>query len=227
MISQKWVTWRFLWFVGHWSGNPDFVCAITFGEEEPVAFAYGAPTAPKREWWREHPKPTPEKHLTFFSSELPVRTTRRKTGTAELVTRTLLEDRHENLVVLLVDTEHPRVQAMHESWGFRRVGDRRPFPDSPLYAVILAELPLKSSPRHGPGGTLPVTGQFTGRASDVSNAVVLTVSKRYLASIACRLPTRRVDRGGHAPKNRTLWRRCRNGDRLPADPFDDWESRRS
>ncbi|WP_443080105.1 hypothetical protein [Streptomyces sp. P9-A2] len=71
-------------------------------------------------------------------------TTRRKAGTAELVTRALLENRHEDLVVLLVDTEHPRVQAMCESWGFRKVGDRRPFPDSPLYAVMPTELPLKS-----------------------------------------------------------------------------------
>lgn len=46
------------------------------------------------------------------------------------------------LVVLLVDPEHPRVQALYETWGFRKVGKRRPFPDSPVYAVMLAELPL-------------------------------------------------------------------------------------
>ncbi|MEV7863182.1 GNAT family N-acetyltransferase [Streptomyces hirsutus] len=134
---------RFPWFVDHWGGNPDFVCVIAFDGEEPVAFAYGAPATPKREWWREHLKPAPEKHLTFSFSELAVRTTWRKTGTAERVTRALLEDRHEDLVVLLVDTEHPKVQRMYESWGFRKVGDRQPFPDSPLYAVMLAELPLK------------------------------------------------------------------------------------
>ncbi len=62
---------------------------------------------------------------------------------SERLTRALMADRDEDLVVLLVDTEHPRVQALYESWGFREVGERQPFPDSPVYAVMLAELPLK------------------------------------------------------------------------------------
>lgn len=45
-------------------------------------------------------------------------------------------------MVLLVDPEHPWAQALYETWGFRKVGKRQPFPDSPVYAVMLAELPL-------------------------------------------------------------------------------------
>ena len=41
-----------------------------------------------------------------------------------------------------MDTTHPKVQALYESWGYRKVGQRQPFPDSPVYAVMLAELPL-------------------------------------------------------------------------------------
>lgn len=134
---------RFPWFVDHWGGNPGFACVIAFDAGEPVAFAYGAPATPKREWWREHLDPAPETDRTFSYSELAVRTKYRKTGTAELVTRALLEDRDEDLAVLLVDTEHPRVQGLYESWGFRKVGERQPFPDSPVYAVMLADLPLK------------------------------------------------------------------------------------
>ncbi|WP_411152775.1 GNAT family N-acetyltransferase [Streptomyces sp. A30] len=134
---------RFPWFVDHWGGNPDFDCVIAFDGQEAVAFAYGAPSPPRREWWREHLDPAPEKNRTFAFSELAVRAKWRKTGTAELVTRALLEERDEDLVVLLVDIEHPRVQATYESWGFRKVGQRQPFPDSPVYAVMLAELPLK------------------------------------------------------------------------------------
>ncbi|MFI6093760.1 hypothetical protein [Streptomyces sp. NPDC051218] len=55
----------------------------------------------------------------------------------------LLEERQpEDLDVLLVEVKHPRLQALYEDWGFRKVGERQPFPDSPLYAVVLAELPL-------------------------------------------------------------------------------------
>ncbi|AXG78069.1 GNAT family N-acetyltransferase [Streptomyces paludis] len=133
---------RFPWFVEHWGGHPDFACVIAFDGDEAVAFAYGAPSTPQREWWREHLDPAPTRSRTFSYSELAVRTKWRKTGTAELVTRALLEDRDEDLVVLLVDTGHPRVQALYEAWGFRKVGARQPFPDSPVYAVMLADLPL-------------------------------------------------------------------------------------
>ncbi|WP_193514510.1 GNAT family N-acetyltransferase [Streptomyces griseoloalbus] len=134
---------RFPWFVDHWGGNADFDCVIAWGGDEATAFAYGAPAAPEREWWREHVKPAPEKSRTFSYSELAVRKKYRKMGMAELVSRALLGGRDEDLAVLLVDTEHPKVQELYESWGFRKVGERQPFPDSPVYAVMLAELPLK------------------------------------------------------------------------------------
>lgn len=133
---------RFPWFVDHWGGHPDFACVIAFDGEDPVAFAYGAPGTSQREWWREHVDPAPEKDRTFSYSELAVRTKYRKTGTAELVTRALLDSRTEDLAVLLVDTGHPRVQALYETWGFREVGQRQPFADSPVYVVMLAALPL-------------------------------------------------------------------------------------
>ncbi|MFF1956439.1 GNAT family N-acetyltransferase [Streptomyces sp. NPDC058220] len=133
---------RFPWFVDHWGGNPGFSCVIAFDGEEAVGFAYGAPATPRREWWREHLDPAPEKDRTFSYSELAVSPKWRKKGVAERLSRALFEDREEDLAVLLVDPEHPRVQALYESWGFRKVGVRRPFPDSPVYAVMLAELPL-------------------------------------------------------------------------------------
>ncbi|MFD7894116.1 GNAT family N-acetyltransferase [Streptomyces sp. NPDC059568] len=133
---------RFPWFVDHWGGNPGFTCVIAFDGAEAVGFAYGAPATPRREWWREHLDPAPEKTRTYSYSELAVSPKWRKKGVAERLSRALFEGRDEDLVVLLVDTEHPRVQALYESWGFRKVGERRPFPDSPVYAVMLAELPL-------------------------------------------------------------------------------------
>lgn len=34
------------------------------------------------------------------------------------------------------------VQALYEDCGCRKAGERHPFPDLPVYAVMLAELPL-------------------------------------------------------------------------------------
>lgn len=66
----------------------------------------------------------------------------RKTGTAELLNRTLMGTREDDLAVLLVDVTHPKVRALYESWGYRKVGEDQPFPDSPVFAVMMAELPL-------------------------------------------------------------------------------------
>ncbi|WP_045866038.1 GNAT family N-acetyltransferase [Streptomyces sp. WMMB 714] len=134
---------KFPWFVDHWGGMPGFACVIAYDGDEPVGFAYGAPARDGREWWREHLETAPERTATFSFSELMVREKWRKTGAAERLTRSLLDGRDEDLTVLLVDTTHPRVQALYERWSFRKVGERQPFPDSPKYAVMLAELPLR------------------------------------------------------------------------------------
>ncbi|MCX4608732.1 GNAT family N-acetyltransferase [Streptomyces mirabilis] len=135
---------KFPWFVDHWGGNADFACVLAYDGDEAVGFAYGAPAVSGREWWREHLDQAPEKAVTFSYSELAVSPNWRKKGVADLLSRALLEGRDEDLAVLLVDVEHPRVQALYEDWGFRKVGERQPFPDSPVYAVMLAELPLSS-----------------------------------------------------------------------------------
>ncbi|MFF9123075.1 GNAT family N-acetyltransferase [Streptomyces sp. NPDC014889] len=134
---------RFPWFVDHWGGNAGFACVIAYVGDEAVGFAYGAPANEGREWWRDHLDPAPDKHHTFSYSELAVRQKWRKQGVADLLSRALLDGRNEDLAVLLVDVTHPQVQALYESWGFRKVGERQPFPDSPVYAVMLAELPLR------------------------------------------------------------------------------------
>ncbi|MFJ5104877.1 GNAT family N-acetyltransferase [Streptomyces sp. NPDC088554] len=134
---------RFAWFVDHWGGHAGFACVMGYDGDEPVGYAYGAPAADGREWWRGHADPAPENTRTFAVSELMVRPRWRGTGTSVQLHHTLLAHRDEDLAVLTVDTEHPRVRALYESWGYRKVGESRPFPDSPLFAVMLAALPLE------------------------------------------------------------------------------------
>jgi GNAT superfamily N-acetyltransferase len=133
---------KFPWFVDHWGGNPGFSCVIAYNGDEPVGFAYGAPGAKGREWWRGHLDPAPEKSRTFHFSELQVRAPWRGNGVSERLHRALMGAQDDDLAVLLVDVTRPKVQALYESWGYRKVGEDQPFPDSPVYAVMLAELPL-------------------------------------------------------------------------------------
>ncbi|MEU2115115.1 GNAT family N-acetyltransferase [Streptomyces sp. NPDC016459] len=131
---------RFAWFVDHWSGLPGFDCVIAYDGDEPAGYAYGAPAVAGREWWREYLSPGPADPATFSLSELMVRPKWRATGLSAQLHTELVGPRPEPLAVLLVDTAHPRVQALYERWGYRKIGERRPFADSPLYAVMLRGL---------------------------------------------------------------------------------------
>jgi GNAT superfamily N-acetyltransferase len=128
---------RFPWFVDHWGGRSGFACVVAYAGDEPIGFTYGAPGEPGREWWREYLAEEPADPSTFSVSELMLRPKWRKQGLGERLHTALLADRPEALAVLTVDTKRPRLQAMYEGWGYRKVGERQPFPDSPLYAVML------------------------------------------------------------------------------------------
>ncbi|WP_240799924.1 hypothetical protein [Streptomyces sp. A1277] len=43
-------------------------------------------------------------------------------------------------MTLLVDSTHPRVQALYEKWGYEKRDEARPSDDSPLYAVMVRTL---------------------------------------------------------------------------------------
>lgn len=130
---------RFPWFVDHWGGNPDFACVIASDGADPVGLAYGAPSRTGSEWWRDHWTPQGDSS-TFALSELMVRPAWRKTGISKRLHDFLLAARPEALAVLFVDLTHPKVEALYESWAYRKVGEHRPFADSPLYAVMVKDL---------------------------------------------------------------------------------------
>ncbi|MFD8144439.1 GNAT family N-acetyltransferase [Streptomyces sp. NPDC059708] len=131
---------RFPWFVDHWSGNPGFTCVIGYDQGEPVGYAYGAAQREGGEWWRGHTPQPAAGGRTYAVSEIMVRPRWRKTGTARRIHEALLDGRPESLAVLLVDTAHPRVQNLYETWHYTQVGTQQPFPDSPLFAVMVRTL---------------------------------------------------------------------------------------
>ncbi|MGW8989115.1 N-acetyltransferase family protein [Streptomyces zhihengii] len=132
---------RFPWFVDHWSEMGGFTCVVAFDGDEPTGFAYGAPLQPGREWWRSTEfEPNNGYTSTYAVSEVMVRPQWRKQGVSDRLHEALLQERSEDLAVLLVDVTHPQVQKLYETWGYEKAGEQRPFADSPLYAVMVKRL---------------------------------------------------------------------------------------
>ncbi|WP_063772592.1 GNAT family N-acetyltransferase [Streptomyces sp. NRRL S-495] len=142
-------TQRFHLVVDHWTRRPGFSCVVSYDGREPTGFAYGAPLAAGREWWRGLLDPAPDPAATFGLSELMVRPAWRGQGLAERLHDALLEDRPEDLVCLLAEAGRPRAQARCESWGYHRVGPTRPVAGSPAYTVMLRR--LRPVPLHSGG----------------------------------------------------------------------------
>jgi GNAT superfamily N-acetyltransferase len=127
---------RIGWFIDHWSGRPDWTCAVGYDEQGAMGFAYGAPATPGREWWREHTSIDGDTS-TYHLSEIAVAQRWRKTGESKRLHDELLADRPEKLVALTADRDHPKVVALYASWGYESLGLVQPFDDSPTYRVML------------------------------------------------------------------------------------------
>ncbi|GGV63288.1 hypothetical protein GCM10010277_69320 [Streptomyces longisporoflavus] len=132
---------RFSWFADHWTAMNGFSCIVAYEKAEPTGFAYGAPLQPGREWWRSTAfQPNNGYTATFAVSEVMVRPRWRKQGISQRLHEALLEDRTEDLAVLLVDVTHPKVQELYKTWGYEKAGEQQPFADSPLYSVMVKRL---------------------------------------------------------------------------------------
>lgn len=137
---------RFPWFIDHWGGRPGWTCVVAYDDAQPVGFTYGAPSAPGREWWREHWTAPTDDTSTYAVSELMVRLKWRRRGIATALHSALIAQRPEALAVLLVNTTNPVVQNLYASWGYNKVGEQQPFADSPVYAVMVKELAEANAP---------------------------------------------------------------------------------
>ena len=77
---------------------------------------------------------------TFKLCENMLREKWRKRGISRVMHDDLMSHRQEERAELLVRRERPRLRALSESWGYELAGVKRPFPDAPLYDVIVLDL---------------------------------------------------------------------------------------
>jgi len=115
---------------------------IGYDEEEPIGYAYGAALSPRSGWWAGIAPPLDAKFTAETGSrtlalfELMLRAPWRGIGAARRIHDELLHERSEERVSLGVERDRPKVRALYESWGYRSVGEERPFPSAPVYFLM-------------------------------------------------------------------------------------------
>lgn len=133
---------RFTYFLELWSSRKNWSCVSGWENGGPVGFAYGSVLAPGG-WWKGSTRPSDLRGPVFALSELMVLPRWRGTGRAKKIHDALIAPVHARVVSLQVEIAHKKVVRLYESWGYRKVDESKSHDDSPPYAVMLADLPLK------------------------------------------------------------------------------------
>ncbi|MGW6605779.1 N-acetyltransferase family protein [Streptomyces sp. NPDC055036] len=105
---------------------PGWACAIAEVGGHEVGYTYGFTARDDED--------------TFKLCENMLRQAWRKRGISRLMHDELMSHRQERRSQLLVRRERPRLRAMYETWGYEHAGEKLPFPDSPLYDVMVLDL---------------------------------------------------------------------------------------
>ncbi|MEV8230110.1 GNAT family N-acetyltransferase [Streptomyces sp. NPDC079167] len=125
-----------------------FRAALARSEDgEPVGMAYGFMLGPGAGWWDELTEPVPEDmrredgHRTFGLMELAVRGPWRGRGVARRLHGALLDGLGAERVLLNVHPRSEAASAAYRAWGYRKVGEARPWGASAdLHDVMLLTL---------------------------------------------------------------------------------------
>ncbi|WP_424891254.1 GNAT family N-acetyltransferase [Streptomyces sp. XH2] len=112
----------------------------------PVGLAFGYPLSARTRWWDQLLVPVPEEtrredgRRTFGLMELAVRAPWRGQGIARRLHDAVLEDTRAERVLLNVRRDAAPAQAAYRSWGYRKVGEARPWDGAVLHDVMVLDL---------------------------------------------------------------------------------------
>lgn len=124
-----------------------FRAALACAEDgEPVGMAYGYPLGPNTGWWDQLTEPVPEEmrredgRRTFGLMELAVRESWRRQGVARCLHETLLDGIEAERVLLNVHPDSKTASAAYRAWGYRKIGEARPWEGADLHEVMLLDV---------------------------------------------------------------------------------------
>ncbi|MFE1175109.1 GNAT family N-acetyltransferase [Streptomyces sp. NPDC058773] len=113
---------------------------------EPVGIAFGYPLSSKTGWWDRLITPVSDDlrredgQRTFGLMEFAVRAPWRRLGVGRRLHEALLAGGNEERVLLNALPDAEAAQAAYRSWGYRKVGEARPWEGAPLHDVLVCQL---------------------------------------------------------------------------------------
>lgn len=125
--------------------EPGWECVVGYDGDEAVGYAYVNTLDVQDRWWARMTTPLPPHYPetpTVALKEIMVRVPWRGKGIALQIHNALLAGRPEDRVSLLVNPEagSGKVQALYESWGYEKISEQQPSPDSPLLTAMARAL---------------------------------------------------------------------------------------
>jgi GNAT superfamily N-acetyltransferase len=128
-----------------YASRPGWSAVLGYEDGEPLGFCFGVPLGPDTKWWASMKEPLAEDFTredgkrTVALNEIVVRKPWRGSGVAWQLHEAWLSQRTEERVTLLVNPAagEGAVQAVYEAWGYRKIGEQQPFPDSPIFAAMM------------------------------------------------------------------------------------------
>ncbi|WP_275466873.1 GNAT family N-acetyltransferase [Streptomyces noursei] len=119
-----------------------FTAVLAYVGDHPVGYAYGNTITDGDRYW-QRTSPPPARQYTAEPAvalkEVGVRTGWRGTGTARRLHDSLLANRDEPYVTLMVNEAagQGKVHALYQSWGYADIGHSQPSPASPRLTVMI------------------------------------------------------------------------------------------
>jgi ribosomal protein S18 acetylase RimI-like enzyme len=132
-----------------YASRDGFGISIGWLETTPIGYTLGYSLPEGSGWWRglradvEKEELVEDGHRTFALTEMMVRASWRRRGYARQLHDRLLSDRKEQRATLLVRPDNAPAKSAYISWGWRKLGEIKPFDDSPTYDAMI--LPLRSA----------------------------------------------------------------------------------
>jgi ribosomal protein S18 acetylase RimI-like enzyme len=113
-----------------------------------VGYAFGSPREEHGAVWDELRATYPEYNLPadsepiYIFREFAVHPDHQRKGVGRQLHDALMAPRPEPAAELLVRKDNVAAQAAYRSWGWVQLGEKQPFPDSPLFDRLVLSLPL-------------------------------------------------------------------------------------